>query len=432
MAGYIGNEPNFQNFARQYANGGAASYALDFTPGSENAVLVIVDGVTQKPTTDYTVSGSTLTPVTAFPAGALNVTIIFLGVRGDVATPSNATIEYAMLTSQAQGALAPYRNRLINPTGAVYQRVVASTADDVYFADRWNMLTQTAAVTPSVLTDPEDGHPKGVRITQVQAAAQRFGFSQIIEGRQCKDLRGKSGVLVPRVRISNSQAVRYAVLGWTGTEDAVTSDVVNDWTSASYTAGGFFNATTLSVLAVGAQTPSANTWTSLAALSGALGSAFHNIVVMVWTEGTAAQNVTLDFDYVQFERGTVATEFERRSYGDELRDCQRYAWVWNDDGVSGAYFPHSGPAYNTSDAIFGCEHPVRMRATPTMTPSAVGDFGLTTGSAGGTVDSLIFEQGNAFGGRLNASTSTTPFTANDAVLLNAGNVNARMVFSAEL
>ena len=220
--------------------------------------------------------------------------------------------------------LGGFRNRLINPSGAVYQRAIAATADDTYFADRWYALTQTGTITPSVLTDPEDGYPSGVRLTQSQASAQRFGFAQIIEGKNCKDMRGSSGVLVPRIRASASQAIRYAILGWTGAEDTVTSDVVNDWTSGTYTAGNFFLASNVSVIAVGAQTPSANTWTSLAALTAALGSTFNNIVVMVWTEGTAAQNFTLDFDYVQIEKGALALPFETRAIGQEVNLCDRY------------------------------------------------------------------------------------------------------------
>jgi hypothetical protein len=113
--------------------------------------------------------------------------------------------------------------------------------------------------------------------------------------------------LLPRIRCSASTPIRYAILGWTGTEDAVTSDVVNSWTNATFTAGNFFNSTTLSVLGVGAVTPSAATWTSLTALTASLGSSFNNIIVMVWTETAQAQNVTLDVDYVQFEAGATAS-----------------------------------------------------------------------------------------------------------------------------
>jgi hypothetical protein len=96
---YIGREPNFQNFFRDVFNGGGASHALTYTPGTADALLVFVDGVYQRPTTDYTVSGSTLTPVSAFPSGTGNVVVVYLGVRGDVATPANGTITGAMLSS---------------------------------------------------------------------------------------------------------------------------------------------------------------------------------------------------------------------------------------------------------------------------------------------------------------------------------------------
>lgn len=288
------------------------------------------------------------------------------------------------------------RNRIINPDGRVYQRAVAAVADDTYFADRWYALSQTGTVTPSALTDPEDGYPAGVRITQSQASAQRFGYAQIIEAKNCKDLRGKSGVFVPRIRASAAQAIRYAILGWTGTEDSVTSDVVNDWTSSTYTAGNFFPAANVSVLAVGSQTPAANTWTSLTALSGALGSTFNNIVVLVWTEGTAAQNFTLDFDFNQFEAGALPTAFERRPFGIELSLCQRYyaktfpqgtapAQNAGLTGAAGSDFAYS----NAAGCIGVWTLPVVMRAAPTVTTYNPGAAASTWRDQGNTANASV-------------------------------------------
>lgn len=237
------------------------------------------------------------------------------------------------------------RNLLLNPSGgAVYQRGVAATADDVYFADRWYALTELGNVTPSVLTDPEPGYPFGTRLTQSNATAQRFGFAQIIEGRNCKHLRGWSGVLGARVRASGSQTIRYAALGWTGTEDTVTSDIVNNWSSASFTAGGFFISANLSVLAVGSQAVTANTWTSLPDVFASMGTSFNNVIVMVWTESAQAQNFTLDWDWVQFERGSVLTPPDWRGTA-ELALCQRYYETFADLFNSNVT---SGTAYLTS------------------------------------------------------------------------------------
>jgi hypothetical protein len=280
------------------------------------------------------------------------------------------------------GGAFEFRNRLINPRGEVYQIAVAATADDTYFADQWYALTQTGTVLPSVLSDVADGYPVGVRLTQSQAIAQRFGYAQIIEAKNCKDLRGQSGTLVPRIRVSNSQAIRYAILGWTGTADTVTSDVVLDWTSASYTAGGFFLAANLSVLAVGSMTPAANTLTSLTELTASLGSAFNNIIIMVWTEGTAAQNFTLDFVYNQFEQGESATPFEFRDIDRETFLCERYfektfsasVAPASNAGLEGAISTTSGAALSnttTTNYVFKTE----KRAIPTIVtynPSAAG------------------------------------------------------------
>jgi len=327
-----------------------------------------------------------------------------------------------------------FRNRLINPAGNVYQRTIVATADDTYFADRWYVLTQTGTVLPSVLTDPEDGFPRGVRITQSQAAAQRFGFAQIIEGKNCKDLRGQSGTFVPRIRASTSQAIRYAILGWSGTEDAVTSDVVNDWTSVDYTDGAakFFVDANITPLAVGAITPAANVWTSLAALTVALGSTFNNLIVFVWTEGTAAQNFTLDFDFAQLERGTVATAFERRSYQDELAQCLRYAWVWNSDGDADAATGWSGSAADNNSALVVGSFPVRMRGVPTFTASAASDFTATTGAATGTGSAISASNLGTESAVITLDVSTTPFVAANAILLVGANANARLTFAAEL
>lgn len=285
---------------------------------------------------------------------------------------------------RAFGGGRGFKNRLINPRGQIYQRPVAATADDTYFADRWYALTQTGTVLPSVLYDPEDGFPVGIRLTQSQASAQRFGFAQIIEGKNCKDMRGGSGVLVPRIRVSNSQAIRYAILGWTSTEDGVTSDVVNDWTSAIYTAGNFFLAANLSVIAVGAQTPSANTWTSLDAITAALGSTFNNIICMVWIEGTAAQNFTLDFDYLQFESGSTATTFETLDFEVVLAQCQRYYERSYDVGVATGAINAGGNVVcrvigsgDTANVFPGATFKVTKRVTPTITI-----YGGSTGTPG--------------------------------------------------
>lgn len=56
-------------------NGGASSYTLAADPGSVNNCDVAVGGVVQTPGVDFTVSGTTLTPSPAWPAGTGNVVV---------------------------------------------------------------------------------------------------------------------------------------------------------------------------------------------------------------------------------------------------------------------------------------------------------------------------------------------------------------------
>lgn len=216
-------------------------------------------------------------------------------------------------------------NLIINGDIAVNLDGPSTSADDTYALTLWNILTQTGTVAVTRQTAQENGQPFNGRITQSQASAQRFGFEQIIERGDCQDLRGSNVTFSGRVRLSVSANVRIAILEWTGTADSVTSDVVNDWTSSTYTAGNFFAATTLNVLGVSAAIAlTANTWTDLTALTAAVGSSANNLIVFCWTEATQAQNVTLDFGKMKLEPGSVATKFVPDRKGDTLRRVSRF------------------------------------------------------------------------------------------------------------
>ena len=67
---------------------------------------------------------------------------------------------------------------------------------------------------------------------------------------------------------------------------------------------------------------------------------------------------------VQLEVGTVATEFEHLSYGEELALCQRYFYKASPTGTSSATV--YGADYG-GNSFVRLEFPVTMRATPTIT-----------------------------------------------------------------
>lgn len=217
-----------------------------------------------------------------------------------------------------------FRNRLLNSAFNINQRGLTSVGDGAYFFDRWYILTETGNVTVTPLTDPETGRPTGVRLTQPDATPKRIGIAQAVETTNIRDLRSAAAAMAARVRCSVSQPIRMAILEHTGTADAIARDVVNSWSSATFTPGNFFIASSLNVVAIGVSTPAANVWTDLPGITGAFGSGMNNAIVMVWTEGTLAQNATLDFDQAQLEAGSVCGAFTRRAFGNELALCQRY------------------------------------------------------------------------------------------------------------
>lgn len=277
------------------------------------------------------------------------------------------------------GTACGFKNVLINPEGQYNQRAVGSGAatDDTYAHDRHYVLTQSAGITPSTLTDVADGYPYMMRISQANASAQRMGVAQIVESAVGKHFRGKKATLSGTLRFSTAAAVRYAILSWTGTADSVTSDVVNDWTSSTYTAGNFFLASNLTVEAVGTITPSANTLTSFSVTTtGNVSSSMNNLIVFIWTEGTAAQNVTLDFRW-QLEVGSAATEFERRPFEQQL--CWRYCrkWLFSTSATIAQFSVYIGGTESYGKAI---ELSVPMFTTPTVSVSSVGHFAISASS----------------------------------------------------
>jgi hypothetical protein len=326
-----------------------------------------------------------------------------------------------------QGSLPPSRpDLLINSDGRIdnyNDGSAATTSDDSYGGpDRWYSLTQTASISVQRLTNGENGTPFYQRLTQTQASAQRMGRAQIIEGVRCRHARGQSLALSGRIRCSASQAIRYAILEWTGTEDTVTSDVVNSWTNATYTPGQFFSAATLNVLAVGAITPTANTWTDLTALVATAGGSLTNLIAVIWTEGTAAQNVTLDFR-MKLEVATAATPWFPRAQTIEELLCQRFNPSWR--SLSGWFA--TGQAASASAAGFHIPLRVVARVAPTgVVVSAAGDFSaLDASGVTRAFTGVAFNNASQNALQLNGTGASNLVAGNAAAIYGNGNARIR-------
>jgi len=326
--------------------------------------------------------------------------ITFDGILGNINTVGVCTFASVKgVTSINSGQLGGSRNIIINGSMVVNQRgftgTAGTTASEAYTTDRFILGHDNDGVVSAGQTTMNstvggnayaDGFNSALhfRVTTADAslaASQYQVIRQRIEGYNVQGI--KKGT-------ANAQAVTLSF--WvrsttTGTyiaelEDAdnarqvsksYTIDTANTWekktlTYPADTTGVFDNDNGLSL--------SLNWWLAAGSTfsGGTLGTTWHTTtanraVGQVNFLATAGNDFFLTG--VQLEVGSQATEFERRSFGDELRLCQRY--------YEKSYAINTKPGSVTTAATavvvfpgayatyFVCPFQVSKRTTPTMT-----------------------------------------------------------------
>lgn len=327
--------------------GGVTNY---FTPGSTYALFVRLGGVTQNPDVDYTVSGSQITFTTA-PAAGLTCFIIAIGQAINVGVPGDGSVTTSKLdasgiapvvTSLNGGPLAGARNRIINGDMRIDQRnagaSVTPTTSNTYTLDRWvTYITQSSKFSVqrnagSVTSPP--GFSNYLGFTSLSAysvgSTDFFDIAQNIEGLNVSDFAwGTASAL----NVACSFWVRSSLTGtFGGTISSTTRyfpfsytiNSANTWEYKTISIPGDTSGTWASDNSLGIQVRF-----SLGAGSTYLGTpgvwtGTLRVGVTGQTSVVGTNGATFYITGVQLEAGTVATPFERRSYGQELTLCQRY------------------------------------------------------------------------------------------------------------
>ncbi len=273
------------------------------------------------------------------------------------------------------------RNRIINGDMRIDQRNAgaAVTASTAYPVDRWITFEATSgAYSGQQVTDVPSGQGfvNSIKYT-VTTAASTLGATeyaavvQKIEGYNVSDLM-----------LGSANAKQFTVSFWvksslTGTFGFALQNSAQDRayaTTYNISSANTWEYKTITITGDTSGTWATNNSTGLTCTWGlGVGSTYTVSANNTWESGLKfaaagavklieTLNATFYITGVQLEAGSVATPFERRSYGQELALCQRYY-------ETGDYYIRAGvsnasivTSYYTS-AYFMAE----KRATPTMT-----------------------------------------------------------------
>jgi hypothetical protein len=229
----------------------------------------------------------------------------------------------------ASASVGLFQQVVINGNFDIWQRNTTFTTpnDDVFLADRWNNLADgNGAWTYSRATDvPSEKSMYSFKAVNVTANKQG-GIVQFIENVDTKKLAGKTVSLSFQAKTTTGKEIgnlRATVLAWNSTADTVTSDVVGTW------AGNGTDptwATNWTAEVAGANKALTADWQKFTVQGIVLDTASTaNLAVVIWVDDTT---ITAGDEFfvtqVQMNVGSTASEFYPKTFGEELRSCQRY------------------------------------------------------------------------------------------------------------
>jgi len=281
------------------------------------------------------------------------------------------------LDYEGRGSPYGFKNRIINGAMVINQRATSLTASG-YTVDRWYyeaLQTSKGTAAQSTSIYPT-GFLTSLGFTSSSAytvgASENFGFQQPIEGFNFYDLgwgtanaktitlsfwvysslTGTFGGALRNSGGTRSYPFSYTISTastWEYKTVTIAGDTIGTWVGATNGVGVFLQ------FSLGAG----------ATVSGTAGSwvAGNYLSATGATSVVGTNGATFYITGVQLEKGTQATAFDYRDYGNELRLCQRYfitdLYVW----VGGGATPVATNRNFASVTTF----PVTMRSTPVIT-----------------------------------------------------------------
>jgi len=313
----------------------------------------------------------------------------------------------AVVTAQNGGAdySGTFRNKIINGDMRIDQRNAGASISaglSTFTVDRWPVYASVAskgtagqnlnAVTPPTGFSNYLGFQTGGSAYSV-TSSDLFFFYQNIEGYNTSELNygtanaktvtvsfwvnssltGTFGALLTNSAYNRAYGFTYTISAantWTYISVPVPGDTSGTWVGGT---NGIGMTLRINLGCGSSSNVTAGSWQSASA-SGVTGT--------VSVLGTA--NATFYFTGVQLEVGTQATPFERRPYGMELAQCQRYYYRTPAQGDGAQHYNIMGRITGLNQSVFTSNLPVSMRTYPaiSLTPAYNTGSGWQTNLAG--------------------------------------------------
>ena len=378
-----------------------------------------------------TVGGSVLLEEPTLTAPEFEASVIKPRVNKITGVADKIIVENALISGTD--------NKIINGNFAVNQRSALFTtsytdstpitnSDDTYLFDRWKLLSDGDDIVDVVSI----GRTMGSRdfgansapnylpsetgfamAMDVETANKKFGQAQFIESMNCNDLRGQTCTLSWKARAEvgqTSTSIKAAVIGWFGTSDTITSDIISAWNSEGTDPTLVANAEYLNV-------PSnilLNSTMKTYSLKVNVPVGIKNVIVFIWNDMSDGDVGTTVGDFiflsdVQLERGDFENpRFQNETYDATLTKCQRYYFQ---SGRSAEQFTIVGSGLINTATVAWFQIPylqAPLRAAGTITSNGtVFTFDGQVQKAVSDIDGVVYSSPDSLWFRVTHATGTT-------------------------
>ena len=349
--------------------------------------------------------------------------------------------------SNSQGSPFGFKNRIINGAMVIDQRNAGAsvTPSASYTLDRWkadNSQNSKFTVQQNAgSVTPPTGFNNYLGITSSSAysvlSGDFFFISQFIEGFNVADLGwGAAGAATVTLSFwirssltgTFGGALRNSASSTRSYPFSYTINSANTWEYKTITIVGDTTGTWDKTNSVGLNvafsigmgstySSTANAWAA-ANYASATGA----------TSVVATNGATFYITGVQLEKGSTATNFDYRDYGNELRLCQRYFETLTSVGGSSVYVNFlNGGANATTQARFVYNYQVQKRSYPSVTFTTASGFSTQTGADALTTCTALVAEHLGINGCQVTTTVASGLTAGTVSRLIANGVNTAVI-----